>query len=330
MKRTMTRVTRFVLVQLMLIATCSLFGFQDSGPNTSTSMEDIAASYRLGPEDSLNIWALGVEEIPNRPITVDPQGYLDLPLIGRTKVVGHTLQQTRDELQRLYAPFVREPQVTVSLVEMRSQPVSVVGSVNTPGVLQLKGRKTLVEVISMAGGLKQDSGHAIKVTRKHEWGKFNLPSQTVQVHDGYSVAEINAEGLIKGMAPDHNISILPYDVISVPRAELVYVIGEVKKPGGFVLGEKRTSSVLQALSLAEGLAPAAAPSNARILRRQGSTGDRTEVPVNVRKILNGDERDFQLEAEDVLFVPSSTTRKVSLRALETAISLGTGILIWRR
>jgi polysaccharide export outer membrane protein len=330
MTRTSMWTARVASTQLALTLSCLLFGFQGLNSEKSSSMEDLAASYRLGPEDSLNIWALGVEELPTKPITVDPQGYLDLPLIGRIKVAGQTIQQTRDELRRLYAPFIREPQVTVSLVEMRSQPVSVVGSVNTPGVLQLKGRKTLVEVISMAGGLKQDSGYSIKVTRKDEWGKFSLPAQSVQTYEGYSVAEINAEALIKGKTPEHNISILPYDVISVPRAELVYVIGEVRKPGGFVLGEKRSSSVLQALSLAEGLSPAAAPSNARILRRHGTGGERTELSINVRKILNGDERDYQLEAEDVLFVPSSTTRKVSIKALETAVSLGTGILIWRR
>jgi polysaccharide export outer membrane protein len=109
----------------------------------------------------------------------------------------------------------------------------------------------------------------------------------------------------------------------------VYVVGEVKKAGGFPLNERQSISVLQALSLAEGTTPDAAPGASRILRGHGSTAGRQEIPVDVKRILSGRMPDVALEPDDILFIPGSTGKKVAMRGVEAAIQLGTGILIWR-
>jgi polysaccharide biosynthesis/export protein len=120
-----------------------------------------------------------------------------------------------------------------------------------------------------------------------------------------------------------------HDVISVPRAEMVYVVGEVIRAGGFVLNEKENLSVLQALSLAGGLQPEAAPKNARILRAATKAEERKEVEVDVKSILQGKVPDVSLMADDILFIPGSGTKKASRRVLEAAIQTISGVAIWR-
>ena len=149
--------------------------------------------------------------------------------------------------------------VTVSVFEFRSQPVSVLGAVNTPGVHQIRGRKTLFEVISEAGGLKNEAGNSIKITRRKEFGAIPLPGAGADPSGEFSVAEVSVKSVMEARNPQENIQIQPNDVISVPKAELVYVIGAVKRAGGFILSEREQISVLQALSMAEGLDRVARP-----------------------------------------------------------------------
>jgi len=111
---------------------------------------------------------------------------------------------------------------------------------------------------------------------------------------------------------------------------MVYVVGQVSRAGGFVLHENETISALQALSLAGGLDRTASPKNARILRSAGNAASRTEIAINLNKILQGRSPDVPMQPNDILFVPASGSKKVAVRALEAAIQVGTGIAIWRR
>ena len=115
----------------------------------------------------------------------------------------------------------------------------------------------------------------------------------------------------------------------MPRAKLVYVIGAVHKAGGFVLAERQSVSVLQALALAEGLKGTASAGRSRIIRTDPESGAREELPVDVKRILNGRADDVALLPEDVLFVPNSATKSAGKIALGTALDLGTGLVIFR-
>jgi polysaccharide biosynthesis/export protein len=126
-----------------------------------------------------------------------------------------------------------------------------------------------------------------------------------------------------------NLVIHSGDVVTIPRAKLVYVIGQVRKPGGFVLRDPREMSVLKALSMAEGLMPNAALGNARILRQTEPHAQRKEIFVDVKAILAGKSADQELLPDDVLLVPTSTAKTVAMRLLETGIQMGTGLVIWR-
>jgi polysaccharide export outer membrane protein len=143
------------------------------------------------------------------------------------------------------------------------------------------------------------------------------------------VAELNLKKIMEAKNPEENIQIFPHDVISVPKAEMVYVIGEVKRSGGFVLGEHQSISVLQALSLAEGLNGTADARHARILRLKRDADQREELSVDVKDVLNGKKPDIALRGDDILFIPGSTGKKAALRAIEAAVQTGTGMAIWR-
>jgi polysaccharide export outer membrane protein len=289
-----------------------------------------APAYVLGPGDVITIRALDADEISDKPIRLGANGFITLPLVGRVRAGGLTTEQLEAALAMRLKPLIRNPEVSVSVVEQRSQPVSIIGSVNAPGVQQLQGSKTLVEMLSLAGGVRQDAGYAIKITRRRQWGPIPAPGAAPDVTGRFSIAEINLKEILEARNPAGNIQIMPDDVISVPRAEMVYVIGEVKKSGGFTIGERESLSTLQALSLAEGLNVTAAPQNARILRLNPGAPKRTEISVDLRRILAGKDIDVQLDPDDILFVPGSKSKNVAIRSLEAAVQIGTGIAIYHR
>ncbi len=290
----------------------------------------LRSTYVLGPEDQISIRALEAEEISEKPVRIDMTGYLRLPLAGRLKAAGLTIEQLENEISARLKQYVKQPEVAISVVEFHSQPVSVIGSVRNPGVHQLQGQKTLVEMLSLAGGLADDAGHSVKITRRLEWGRVPLPSAADDPTGAFSVAEVSLKEILEARNPAENIVIRPQDVVSVPRANMVYVIGEVPKAGGYVLRERETLSALQALSLAGGLDRAAAPQNARILRLPAGGGNRTELAVNLKRIMTGQASDVPLQAEDILLIPGSAPKKAISRAAEAAVQITTGLIIFRR
>jgi len=287
-------------------------------------------AYILGADDQIVIHALHAEEISDKPVRVGSDGFIKLPMIGAVHAAGLTIAQLESTLSQKLGVYVQNPEVAVSITEMKSQPVSVLGAVNTPGVIQLQGRKTLVEVLSLAGGLRQDAGQRVEITRRVSWGEIPLPGAHKDPTGNFYLANVNADAVIKAQHPEQNIVIRPEDVISVPRGAMVYVVGEVGKSGGFVLHDHETLTVLQALSLAEGLGKTASPSHARILRPGGSEeGERQEILVPLQKIMEGKSEDIRMHPDDILLVPSSAPKKAGIRALEAAIQAGTGIAVFR-
>lgn len=288
-----------------------------------------AAEYVLGPDDQIKVWVLGVEELSDKTVRVDTSGHIDLPLLGRIPAGGLTVQQLKANLVERLAAELRDPRVSIDVVEFGSQPVSVIGAVATPGVHQLRGRKTLVEVLSLAGGPRPEAGYRVKITRAIQWGVIPLSGAKPDATGKFSTAEVKLKELLEAKSPAENILVRPHDVISVPAAEMIYVIGAVRRAGGFPLHDRETVSALQALSFAEGLAGPSAPQNSRILRQGPKPAERVEIAVNLKRVLEGKVADVALRPNDILFVPSSASQKVAARVLEAVIQTGTGIVIWR-
>jgi polysaccharide biosynthesis/export protein len=328
-----------VTTKVVLIGLALFFGVVSAGAQGPSSAESdelkakcgsaVRSTYLLGPDDQLDISGPELSEGVNKPVRVDGDGDIQAPLVGRVHVSGLTVQETEQELNNVLSRYIRHPQVVVTIAEVRSQPVSVLGAVNTPGVHQVQGHKTLLEMLALAGGIRPDAGYSVRITRQLEWGCIPLPKAELDPSGHFSVAELNLKRIMEAKNPEENIQIFPHDVISVPKAEMVYVIGEVKRSGGFVLGEHQTMSVLQVLSLAEGLNGTADARHARILRLKREADQREELAVDVKDVLNGKKADIALRADDILFIPGSTGKKAALRAVEAAIQTGTGMAIWR-
>jgi len=225
--------------------------------------------------------------------------------------------------------YLLNPTVSVTVVEYHSQPISILGAVSRPGVHQLQGHKRLFEALSLADGLRPDAGDQIKITRRTEWGPIPLPGATTDLSGGYSVASVSIRSVMEATNPEDNIELKPNDVISVPKAKMVYIVGSVRRPGGFALNEKETISVLQALSLAEGLDRTAAARKAVILRSVAGSAHSTEVRVDIQSILSHKATDEPLQANDILFIPNSMLKSVALRGAEAMIQTGSGLAIYK-
>jgi len=288
------------------------------------------SSYILGPDDEVVIRVLDLPEINERAVRIDMRGNIHLPLAGRLRAAGLTVEELEAAIAERLQTYLQKPVVTVAIAEFRSQPVSVLGAVAEPGVHQVQGRKTLYEILSQVGGLKPDAGNVIKITRRKESGPLPLPNAKLDETGQFYIGEVRVKSIMEAENPEENIFVQPNDIISVPKAELVYVVGSVKRSGGFVLNEKESLSVLQVLSLAEGLERTAAPGKAKILRPVGDGSTRQEIPVDLKKLMAGKANDVYMKANDILFVPNSAARAASLRAAEAAIQITTGVIIWRR
>ena len=301
--------------------------------DTSTAQatqRQVSNAYTLGPEDTLSIRVLDMEELGSAPYAIDLRGNISLPRVGLVHAAGLTVDQLQAELTARFREFLQNPSVSILVADYHSQPVLILGAVTSPGVRQIRGNKTLFEVISESGGLSANAGSSINITRREEWGKIPLPNAHESSDRAFTTAEVNIRSVMDAKNPQENIPIKPNDIITVPKAQMVYVLGSVKRPGGFVLSERPNLSVMEALAMAEGLDSSARATKARILRPDPITRARSEIPINVKKIMNGDGADAPLLANDILFIPRNTGKAISNRAIDSMVALGTGLVIYGR
>jgi polysaccharide export outer membrane protein len=283
--------------------------------------------YRLGPDDQLLIRAVDIEEFPEQPTRVEGNGEINLPLVGRITAGGMTIKQLEAEISQRLEKYLVDPEVTVAITEFRSQPISVLGAVTRPGVLQVRGPRTLWEILSDVGGLTNDAGGSIKIVRDLEEGAIPLPGAHIDSTGKFSMVELSVDSVKSMENPQENIVLRPYDVVSVSHADVVYVIGDVARAGGFVTNG--SISVLEALSLAGGYGPRSAPGKSRILRAQENTDQRAQIPIDLKRLIEGNAEDVRLRANDILFVPHSTMKDVALGAVQAATSIATTVTVWR-
>jgi polysaccharide export outer membrane protein len=310
----------------ILVYTALLFAWTTAIHAQSAQIREgdptVRSTYVLGPDDQILIQSVDVPDISGKPQRLDSNGDLRLPMMGRVHAAGLTLEQLEAELTKRLKVYIQEPDVAVSLAESHSQPVSVIGAVNTSGIHQVGGRKTLVEMLSLAGGVADDAGPTVRITRRLESGPIPLPEATVNETSGFSTVEIDLKSLMNATSPEKNIVIRPHDVISIPRAEVVYVVGEVGKSGPVALSGGNSVTVMEAVSSSGGVTRTAAASHVRILRRVDGDQKRTEVAVDLKKIMQGKADDVALMPGDILIIPDSSGKRASTRALEAAIQAG--------
>ncbi len=301
-------------MRLLVLAALALSAVSAQQLARSTLQPGGGGEYRLGPGDSLEVAVFEVEELSG-PATLDSEGRIRLPLVGDVVAAGRTARELEDMLEASYRDrFLHDPQITVAVSDFRSQPVSIVGEVAEPGVYQLQGRRRLLEVLALAGGLTEHVGETITITRA---GK-QASDRAVSIKRLLTLEPSDAD----------NPWIEPHDMLRVARAGVIYVIGAVRQPGGFPIKDQERMTVVRAVSLASGAEKTAAKQRARIIRQR--EGAEQDIPIRLGDVLNGKAADAELEPNDIVYVPDSTAKNAFNRTTDAVMQMAVGLVIWRR
>jgi polysaccharide export outer membrane protein len=242
---------------LALVACLAL----QSTPAPAASRVPSSPEYVVGPQDVLNITVFGEADISKR-YTVDGDGTIDFPFIGRVRAAGQTLRQVQDVLvKRLGGGFLVNPQVTIEVAEFRSQSIFITGEVRSPGAYPIKGSMTIVEALALAGPTQAASNEIVVVRPKAPAERSGplLPGDG----DSAETTKVNIRDLQSGKV-SLNILLQPGDTVFVPRAETFFVTGYVRSPGSFVY--EPGMQVLQAIALAGGLTERGSTRGMKIMR----------------------------------------------------------------
>jgi polysaccharide biosynthesis/export protein len=317
---------------------------EETPQQTNEKIQQLASLARAHPADTpigsgdlLHIDVFDVPEL-SRDVRVGDAGDISYPLIpAKIQAAGLTTFQLEEKLEQLLIEngLVSHPQVSVFVREQNSQPVSVVGAVGHTMVYQIIRPTTLLEVLSAAGGITDDAGSVVVITRPtHPDGaKARTVSQTdsADQDQDQQIITIRIQDLLESGNAVYNIPIYGGDVVSVPRAGIVYVLGfGVAQPGGYVLqGHGEQITVLKALALAHGLTTFAKADSSVILRTNPATGNRDQIAVHIKQIENHKVEDVPLKSNDILYIPDSRGLRVLAKGTEAALGIGTGVAIYR-
>jgi polysaccharide biosynthesis/export protein len=277
--------------------------------------------YRIGPDDLIQITIYNIPEQDARStprvvmLRVSQHGNIVVPLAGELNVKGRTIAEVQEQLQKRYSKYIRNPQVGVMITEYR-QRVSVMGAVQKPGVVELTGPKTVMDMLAMAGGVTERAGNQVHVYRQDEKGNRQSIVIDLMVLANNGATLITADG-----GKDTQLVNMPVqagDVVNVPQSGMFFVDGAVGKPGSYALARNYTLS--QALATAGGVDRELADYSAvSINRRQGNNKMET-ISVDLNTIMAGSGNDPQIQPDDVILVPMSSFKYFVKRFVGTIIS----------
>ncbi|HVZ85034.1 MAG TPA: SLBB domain-containing protein [Terracidiphilus sp.] len=276
------------------------------------SMEGAAAvpmAASIGPGDLLETSEYQTPEF-HAHVRVSAAGMVTVPLIGDIKVTGMDEESAAEAMDRALVAkgMLLHPEVTVLVTEYAGQDVTVLGEVARPGVYPYAVHHRVLDLISTAAGLTPAAGSLVTVT--HRDGR--APQAVV----------LRRHGALAGENPE----LQPGDTIEVQKAGLVYVIGDVLRPGGFPVDPSQRMTVVQALTLAWGPSPNAALGKALLIREQN--GGRTVTTLNIKRLLRGQDPDLPVEDRDILFVPDSAAKNLWNRTMESVVQSAAGVSIY--
>ena len=258
----------------------------------------------VGPGDLLEIQVLGVEELLQLE-RVSASGEISVAHLGSLQVEGRTVAELEELISHGLETreLVVNPQVSVIVKEYRSQPVFILGAVNTPGQYQVTGPLSLIEALALAGGIDEEkaAGHVLLRRPKARGPEANKPE----------VIRVELSELLEAQDSDENLLILGGDTVNLPQriVQMFYLIGDVNQPGAYEFPASGELHLTQALAWAGG-AMKTAKSSKSVLFRYQPEGRREQIAVNVKRILAGKEDDWLIQPEDVLFVPGSVSKNI--------------------
>ena len=300
------------LVVALVVSWFALSSFAQSAAPASKSEAPNAGApaLRLDAGDLLEITTFDTPELSGK-FRVDGRGNVTLPIGGSVPVQGLTAEQAGTAIERLLRDrdIVKNPHVTALVLEYATQGVSVLGEVKQPGIYPTQGKHGVLDYISLAGGLTATASKVVSITRRAP------PWDSVTV---------NLAGT-HGGSLENDMEVQPGDRVVAMRAGVVYVIGDVGKPGGYVMDGSGGVTVVQALALAQGMNRTAKSSGMLI---RNAAGGKTETQLALNKILANKEPDPQLQDGDILYVPISAAKDWTNKGVSAAMQMAVGMVIY--
>jgi polysaccharide biosynthesis/export protein len=267
-------------------------------------------AHRIGANDLLSVSVYDAQEL-TRTVRVSTDGFVRLPMLRQRVRAGGLLPA---EVEAAIAAALESeeilvaPVVTVTVAEYHSRPISVAGAVKAPVTFQAIGPLRLLDALARAGGLTDEAGPEILITRAEN------ERATAQIQ------RITVKALLNAASPELNVALTGGEEITVPAIGRVFVVGNVKKPGAFPLRDASEGTVLQLLALAEGVTAFA--SKQAWLYRRAADGSRREIPVELSQIMQRKHSDVSVLPDDILYIPENRGRRLSVAALERALAFG--------
>ncbi len=317
----------------------------------SASVHSAPRDYVIGRGDLLAVEVFGIPEF-TRELRVSQTGTIGLPLVPvRLQMSGLTELQAQQKIKEVLEAngLITHAEVTISVKEKKSKPITVVGAVAHPMVYEADHPVTLLEVLAQAGGIANDAGDTVIITRPDQSALSSEPPEISPQDAVGSPAEaasasappaieppaltnaitVNLNELLEIGNTKNNIPLMGGDIVTIPHAGIVYVLGAVNRPGGFVVTNDRAQlSTLKALALAGGLTSVAKKGDAVIIRKD-QAGQQHQVIVDLGKILKQETEDVKLQASDILYVPVSVSKAVLIRTAQIAVGVATSVAIYR-
>jgi len=267
------------------------------------------SNVKLDVGDLIEISVFGVPDLSTKT-RVSGSGDVYLPLIDYVHVAGLTTDEAQQLIQKRLEDggFVRGPHVSIFVNESASQSITMVGEVGRPGSYPAIGERRLFDLISAAGGLTTRAGRNVTIERRGD------PGQKIEIQLSSNLAEDT----------QNNVDVFPGDTIIVSQAGIIYVVGDVNRPSGFLI-EDNSLSVLKALALAGGSTRTSALNKTRILRQ--TPNGVQEIPINLKKVLYAKAPDMPLVKGDILFIPGSAGKAAAYRTVDAAMSMSTALAV---
>jgi len=325
-------------IALSLVASCAAFagGMQTNrsqsagvsptgsiaqpGRGSNAVLVSPLEDYRIGPNDVIDVQIENAPEM-SKTFRVTAAGTFLMPYVGRVTAVKKTTEEVAQLIaDSLRGDYLKDPKVVVTVKEFNSRSFFIQGSVRSPGVFQIEGRPSMLELITLAGGLSDKHGANAYIIRRLKTPEQKEPEPNVEKTTAakvanaeqeppeesakYELKSANINGLLKGRF-DQDILLEPGDIINIPPSDVFFVAGEVNAPGSFALTEGTT--LRQAISLAQGTNYKAALSRA-VVYRENTSGKREEVHVDIGAVMNGKKDDVLIMANDIIMVPNSRTK----------------------
>jgi polysaccharide export outer membrane protein len=281
---------------------------------TGTDIPQTSPTTQIAEGDLLDVVIFDTPELSGR-FRVNLKGDILLPLAGTLHVAGMTLAEITDAVSQRYkdAKILVAPEVTVFVAEFTRRTITITGEVRGPGVFPIATPRTLTDTLAMAGGLNDSASRTVSIVHAAD------PRQII--HVTLNVGAQTPESIQEG-----RMEILPGDSIFVARSGIVYLVGELMRPGGFQVEHNNRLTLLEAVALAGGLTRTAKASQSRLIRRS-ATG-REEMRVNLQKVLYGGGPDLLLTDGDIVFVPNSVRKEYTQTIINGAIGAATSYAIF--